>query len=210
MRSYVFISVTALYFYMFLMLAFLSAKKSKLVRDFIAVLGSMILWTGGSLLMRLTAWPSYQVWFHLSLLGIALVPYTFFCFIRDFCGHSPRSSHRMWLFLILAVNIYNMATRHLLEAPEITWIGSNAFFVYHMTWRVVAIYGICFLVVIHSAVIIWSCRKNKSVCSKVVPLLSGILLLFAGNMAVPVFNGFPIDILAGSCSTPCIPGMCLR
>ena len=55
MRSYVFISVTALYFYMFLMLAFLSAKKSKLVRDFIAVLGSMILWTGGSLLMRLTA-----------------------------------------------------------------------------------------------------------------------------------------------------------
>ena len=198
MRSYVFISVTALYFYMFLMLAFLSAKKSKLVRDFIAVLGSMILWTGGSLLMRLTAWPSYQVWFHLSLLGIALVPYTFFCFIRDFCGHSPRSSHRMWLFLILAVNIYNMATRHLLEAPEITWIGSNAFFVYHMTWRVVAIYGICFLVVIHSAVIIWSCRKNKSVCSKVVPLLSGILLLFAGNMAVPVFNGFPIDILAGA------------
>ena len=24
-------------------------------------------------------------------LGIALVPYTFFCFIWDFCGHSPRS-----------------------------------------------------------------------------------------------------------------------
>ena len=46
-----------------------------------------------------------------------------------------------------------------------------------------------FLVIIHSAVIIFGSRKNRAICSKVVPLLSGILLLFAGNMAVPVFNG---------------------
>ena len=42
MRSYVFISITALYFYTFLMLAFMSAKKSRLIRDFIAVLGAMV------------------------------------------------------------------------------------------------------------------------------------------------------------------------
>ena len=57
MRSYVFISITALYFYTFLMLAFMSAKKSRLIRDFIAVLGAMILWTGGSLGMRMELWP---------------------------------------------------------------------------------------------------------------------------------------------------------
>lgn len=198
MRSYVFISITALYFYMFLMLAFMSAKKSRLVRDFIAVLGAMILWTGGSLLMRLMAWPSYHMWFHVSLAGICLVPYAFFCFIRDFCGHSAKPSHRIWLILIVLVNLYNMTTGNLLEAPAITGIGDKAFFVYHMTWRVTAMYGLCFLVIIHSAVIIFGSRKNRAVCSKVVPLLSGILLLFAGNMAVPVFNGFPIDILAGA------------
>lgn len=197
MRSYVFISVTALYFYMFLMLAFMSAKKSRLVKDFIAVLGTMILWTGGSLLMRLMAWPSYYLWFHLSLAGICLVPWAFLCFIRDFCGLHPRTSHRVWLVLILMANGYNMATGNLITAPDITWIGDKAFFVYHMTWRVIALYGVCFLVIIHTAVIIWSCRKNRSVRSKVLPLLWGILLLFAGNMAVPVFDGFPIDILAG-------------
>ena len=138
MRSYVFISITALYFYLFLMLAFMSAKKSRLVRDFIAVLGAMILWTGGSLLMRLMAWPSYQVWFHVSLAGICLVPYAFFCFIRDFCGHSSKGSHRIWLVLIVLVNLYNMATSNLLGAPAITGIGDKAFFVYHMTWRVTA------------------------------------------------------------------------
>ena len=93
------------------MLAFMSAKKSRLIRDFIAVLGAMILWTGGSLLMRLRAWPSYELWFHLSLAGISLVPCAFFCFIRDFCGHKAKSSHRMWLVLILLVNLYKYMDR---------------------------------------------------------------------------------------------------
>ena len=39
--------------------------------------------------------------------------------------------------------------------------------------------------------------EKQALKAKVVPLLSGILLLFAGNMAVPLFNGFPIDILSG-------------
>ena len=82
MSSFVFISITALYFYAFLMLAFLTAKKSKLITDFIAVLFTMILWTGGSLLMRLQAWPGYRLWYHFSLAGIWLVPYAYFCFIR--------------------------------------------------------------------------------------------------------------------------------
>ena len=73
MRSYVFISITALYFYTFLMLAFMSAKKSRLIRDFIAVLGAMILWTGGSLLMRLRAWPSYELWFQLGAVCVFLL-----------------------------------------------------------------------------------------------------------------------------------------
>ena len=197
MRSYVFISITALYFYTFLMLAFMSAKKSRLIRDFIAVLGAMILWTGGSLLMRLRAWPSYELWFHLSLAGISLVPCAFFCFIRDFCGHKAKGSHKMWLVLILLVNLYNIWTGSLVQPPAIEWNGASAVFVYHMDWRASIMYGLCFLVIIHTAAIIWSSRKNRALKAKVVPLLSGIFLLFAGNMAVPLFNGFPIDILSG-------------
>lgn len=197
MRSYVFISITALYFYTFLMLAFMSAKKSRLIRDFIAVLGAMILWTGGSLLMRLRAWPSYELWFHLSLAGISLVPCAFFCFIRDFCGHKAKGSHKMWLVLILLVNLYNIWTGSLVQPPTIEWNGASAVFVYHMDWRASIMYGLCFLVIIHTAAIIWSSRKNRALKAKVVPLLLGIFLLFAGNMAVPLFNGFPIDILSG-------------
>ena len=110
MSSFVFISITALYFYAFLMLAFLTAKKSKLITDFIAVLFTMILWTGGSLLMRLQAWPGYRLWYHFSLAGIWLVPYAYFCFIRDFCGQPARTRHRIWLALSLAGCLVNLKT----------------------------------------------------------------------------------------------------
>ena len=73
--SFVFISIMALYFYTFVMLAFLTAKKNRLIRDFIFVLVTMVLWTGGSLLMRLQAWPDYRLWYHVSLAGIWLAPY---------------------------------------------------------------------------------------------------------------------------------------
>ncbi|MGN0373168.1 MAG: HD domain-containing phosphohydrolase [Enterocloster sp.] len=197
MKSYVFISVTALYFYTFLMLAFLSAKKSKLVRDFIAVLTTMIFWTGGSLFMRLAAWPSYHLWYHISLAGIGLVPYAFFCFIRDFCGQPVRGFHKIWFALIAAVLIYNCMTEQILAAPAIVGSGENMAFVYHMTWHVGILYGLCFLVILHSAFIIWRTRKNSGVRSKVGPLLFGILVMYAGNLAIPVFNGFPVDILSG-------------
>ena len=114
----------------------------------------------------------------------------FFALSRDFCGHSAKGSPRMWLVLILLVNLYNIWTgKHWSRAPAITGNRGKAVFLYHMTWRAGIMYGLCFLVIIHSAVIIWSSRKNRAVCSKSGSLLSGILLLFAGNMAVPVFNG---------------------
>ena len=197
MKSYVFISITALYFYTFLLLAFLSAKKSKLIRDFIVMLGTMILWTGGSLFMRLRAWPDYEFWYHVSLAGIGLVPCAFFCFIRDFCGQPIRESHKLWGILVTIVLIYNVMTGKILHAPEIVEKGEEVAFVYHMTWQVVILYGLCLLAILHAALMIWRSRKTAGLCVKVEPLLFGILLMYAGNLAIPIFKGFPVDILSG-------------
>ncbi len=197
MRSYVFISITALYFYTFLLLAFLSAKKSKLIRDFINVLWTMILWAGGSLFMRLHAWPDYEFWFHISLAGIGLVPCAFFCFIRDFCGYPAKDSHKLLWILTIGVLIYNAFTCRILAPPVIVGSGENAAFVYHMTWHVVILYGLCLAVILYSAVVIWISRKIAGVKGKVGPLLVGIFLMYAGNLAIPMFQGFPVDILSG-------------
>lgn len=62
MSSYVFISLAALYCYLFFLVIFLPAKKNKLIVHFMLVLITMILWTGGSLLMRIQMLPSYRFW----------------------------------------------------------------------------------------------------------------------------------------------------
>ena len=197
MSSFVFISITALYFYAFLMLAFLTARKSRLIVDFISVLATMILWTGGSLLMRLEAWPTYRLWYHISLAGIWLVPYAYFCFIRDFCGIPNKPVHRAWLALSLLGILINFKTEWLLAAPQIVRSNGAARFIYNMKWPVGLMYGLCLLIVLHTIIIVISSRKKRGVVSQVLPLLFGLLILFVGNLALPVFNGFPIDILAG-------------
>lgn len=196
-NSFVFISIMALYFYAFVMLAFLTAKKNRLIRDFIFVLFTMVLWAGGSLLMRLQAWPDYRLWYHVSLAGIWLAPYAYFCFIRDFCGIRAKSIHRLWLILPLLGFLFNFMTGWLLAAPRIVEEQGCVQFVYEMGWQVVIMYGLCLLIVLHMITLIWSVRKKPGMISQLLPLMIGALILYLGNLTLPVFNGFPIDILAG-------------
>lgn len=197
MSSFVFVSITALYFYTFLMLAFLTAKKSRLIADFISVLTTMILWTGGSLLMRLQIWPDYRIWYHLSLMGIWLVPYAYFCFIRDFCGIAARPAHRIWLALFSLGILINMKTGWLLAAPQIMSSHGTTRFIYHMTWHVGLMYGLCLLILLHTMSFVFHSRKKPGMVSQVLPLILGEVILYMGHLALPLFNGFPIDILAG-------------
>ena len=84
MGTYGYISMIAMLCYGFMLLMFLTAKRNKLVNSFLLVLIGLILWTGGSLFMRAEMWPNYVFWFQVSLLGILLLPYSYYCFILNF------------------------------------------------------------------------------------------------------------------------------
>ena len=62
MASYSWVSITALFSYLFLLLAFMVARKTKVIRSFMFLLSCMILAAGGSFLMRVRVWPSVHVW----------------------------------------------------------------------------------------------------------------------------------------------------
>ena len=86
MGTYRYISIIAVFFYAFMILTFLAAKKNKLVNSFLTVLLSLILWTGGSVFMRMELWPSYTVWYQVSLCGVLLLPYSYNQFVVAFAG----------------------------------------------------------------------------------------------------------------------------
>ena len=85
MTGYSWISVISLFCYLFLFLTFLAAKKTKrVIHAFMTLLVIMIFWNGGSLCMRLQLWPSVNLWHHISLLGMMMLPVGYYLFVLDF------------------------------------------------------------------------------------------------------------------------------
>ena len=85
MSGYSWIAVISIFCYLFLLLTFITSKKTKKVfKSFMVMLAIMILWNGGSLCMRLQLWPSVNLWHHVSLLGMLLLPVGYYLFVLDF------------------------------------------------------------------------------------------------------------------------------
>ena len=64
---YAFISIIALISYLFLFLTFIAAKKNRLINEFMLILITMILWAGGSFLMRAQVAPGIKLWYDVSI-----------------------------------------------------------------------------------------------------------------------------------------------
>ena len=70
--GYAFISIIALISYLFLFLTFFAAKRTKIINEFMLILISMILWTGGSFFMRAMFFPGVKAWYDVSVLGLTI------------------------------------------------------------------------------------------------------------------------------------------
>ena len=85
MSGYSWVSGISIFCYLFLLLSFVSSRKTeRVIKSFEILLVIMILWTGGSVGMRLQIWPSPYVWHHVSLLGIMMLAYGYYQFLEAF------------------------------------------------------------------------------------------------------------------------------
>lgn len=196
--NFLFISIIALYCYAFFLIAFLTAKRTRLINNFIVVLINMVFWTGGSLLMRSQAWPSYEFWYHVSVVGIWLLPCTYFRFIRDYAGEGKKSIDRILMTLLVGGSVINCFTNFFLAPPKLIRHGDKVQFVYEMEWPVIIMYGLCAIVIIRIFMTIYAVyKRDRMRATQLMPLVIGIILLFAGNLGISIFNDFPLDIASG-------------
>lgn len=203
MDSFVFIPVTALCCYTFLLLSFLAAKKTKLINSFMLVLSAMILWTGGSFCMRMQLWPDLKFWYDISILGLTLMPFAFFIFIVEFIGLKDRFFKTVYLLIIGLVNVINISTGFFLAAPEaLTTPDGSVSFVYSISWPVILLFGVTGTIAFHMLYLLFKYSKtNEAAKKQFTPIVIGIIITFSGNLAllIPFFKGFPTDILSGVC-----------
>lgn len=208
MNSYESISIIALFCYGFLSLAFMAAKKNKIINAFIGWLLLMSLWTLGSLCMRAMLRPSADFWFHVSMTGLFFLPYAFYNFIAKVLGAENFWCQRVCLGLSALCYGINLFTDYFLAPPEVVYTADGrAGFVYHFTWAI----SICFLVfaviIIRTVWFLYQhAKKDQIMIKKLIPIYLGIIVLFLGHLLliVPFFEGFPIDIIGGILNALCI------
>ena len=201
MTGYSWISIIALFCYLFLLLTFLAVKKAdKVIRTFMLLMVIMILWVGGSFAMRMQLWPSVNFWHHVSVLGMMLLAAGYFHFVLDFLEEKNSHGRYFWMVFHLLLFVVNCATGFFIPEPLVVYQDGKAQFLYHYSWHIYLLFVCILLCVVQMAFIIRRhCKGNHIALQQLRPIISGIGILLLGHIAatLPVFAGFPLDIISG-------------
>ncbi len=201
MNGYSWLSVVSLCCYLFLLLRFLAAKKSKKVLyTFMGLLAVMILWNGGSFCMRMQLWPSVYFWHHVSLLGMLLLPVGYYHFVLDFLEEKNGCGKTLWTVFYLLMFIANCVTGFFVPLPEVVTYHGKAQFIYNYNWHIYLLYLIVVLTLLQLAFIIRRhCMGNRIAFRQLVPVICGVAIMIVGHglATLPIFAGIPVDIVSG-------------
>jgi len=196
---YIGVPILSVFCYSFLLIAFCSVKKSRLIYSFMLYILVLLLWTGGSMLMRMQVAPGYQIWYQVSIISVFAIPYAFYNFVYCYLQGNNKVEH-VSMQILTAVILLLTYFQFFLKIPTMSINGSGrTVFVYHSDWHLVfpavmavILVGLSCRLVMHSAV-----GRYKSIV-ELHPALVGAVLLIVGNI-ISVFPGnlFPFDTLAG-------------
>ncbi len=194
MTRFAIIPIIALLLYLFMFLTLLVTKKNSVIISFIELILELISWTAGSFFMRCNTFPSYEFWFHFSLIGILLFIPTFFEFVRKYLGIQEEYGNQYWIIFFVGLWAINCFYPLFIKAPLIV----NGQFVYEFLWPILLIFLIYFVMIVRFVLFIHRIKQDF-ILKKLRPIFVGICFLVIGHLCflIPWFNGFPIDVLSG-------------
>lgn len=202
---YIWIPGMAVFIYLYLFIAFCSAEKNKILKAFMRYLIVLILWTGGSALMRAEFWPGYLFWYQISFLTLLTLPFTFYDFVYHYSGKGLKKFNAA-LKILLPVYLFLAYKQLFLKVPEkMVSSGDRIIFRYYADWKIVfpAVLSLM-LIIISIAIVLKSVsgkgsrHRKEYLKSEAILILAGGFILVIGNvLSVLPGNIFPFDTLAG-------------
>ncbi len=198
--SFIYINIAAFLCFTLMFVAFFAAERSREMRAWLVLLGDMVLWSGGSVFMRLNVFPSYEFWYYVSLLALFSIAFLVYNYVYQFANEKNGLVRVIWFVGTIVILIVS-ATGYFLAPPAVS-TGSDGMtvFTYSMDWRI----GIplVFLLFIVGSIIklfrgILSTKGKKA--PGVMELIIGCYLLALGNVIqILPGNTFPWDALFGT------------
>ncbi len=209
MDTFLFIPATALGCYLIILLSVLTLSMKGMRKLFAVCLSVYIMWTLGSVGMRLGIGPSLDFWFHVSLAGIFLIPVATLVFMEAYMYKKIGKVQIVLTIVCLVAYIVNLVTDGwLVSAPTSVMTENGVQFVYENLGPQVAIPYIGFLLI--TVYLFW--RMHKGVKDgflqkrEFVTLVIGHSILVIGNMLITIstFDGVPVDMASGIPNAFCI------
>lgn len=201
MTGYSWVSIVALLCYLFLLLTFLTSKKTdKVIRSFMLLMAIMICWCGGSFAMRIQLFSVVNLWHHVSILGMMLVVAGSYNFVLDFLEEKNSYDKYFWFVFHLLLFVVNCVTGIFIPEPLVVSSEGTTQFVYIYSWHIYLLFvGILPCVFQMVRVIYRHCKGNHIAYQQLKPIINGIIILLAGHVAatLPIFSGVPLDIASG-------------
>ena len=198
---YLYVNIAALCCYALLFVAFIAAKKTPEIKAFLLVIIDAIFWTGGSVLMRLQAFPGMEFWYYVSLVAIfAFMPllYLFVCSFAKVKGFFLKFVWLAGTAIILILTPFGI----FLAPPTPTFLeGVGTVYLYDMTWTIAIPYAFFLGIVVSLARIFLKLIREKGIHTPgLQSIILGCLCLAVGNI-IQIFpnNAFPYDTLSGVC-----------
>lgn len=204
---YIGIPVVTMCCYLFLFFAFLNARRSKAVHFFQSIVLSCLIWTVGSVLMRMDLQPGNNFWFHVSMLGVLLLPIAIYGFLFCMLDIKRYNMLGIWALLTIAGVIMNSFFGIVLAAPSaISENGEKVAYVYK------AGAGIYVLILIEVVMLVYvtilahkKINGDKALRNKLLPLLIGTLGILFGNLIQFINEStIPCDKLGGVVMAICM------
>ncbi len=196
---YLYINVIAMCCYALMITAFLAAKKSAEIRSFILLLLGFMLWTGGSVLMRLQIFPGVNFWYYVSLLALFALPLLLYLFVCSFARVKGKFLKIIWCvgtIIILAIT----PTGVFLAPPDIVSLPNGGIgFTYEMSWLILIPSGFAFIIVLSIIKIFLNVIKTRGIRTPGLSaiIVGGIAIIIGNLIQLIPSNIFPWDTLSG-------------
>lgn len=197
-RLFVIVPMAAVLCNLFLFLTFLTAKKTKLVKSFMWLLVAFMMWTSGSLFMRLGVYPGVPFWYDVSITGIFLVPLFIYNFVHHFTEQKAFFLKSVWTVLTLICVVLNYF--HIfMDHPEIIIENGEKVFRFTTKWPSAFVVVLAAAILISVVRLIKKCvSEGEMSISQFYPLMAGTAIMFLGSVvdAIPAMSSLPNDTFA--------------
>ncbi|MCQ2545861.1 MAG: diguanylate cyclase, partial [Clostridia bacterium] len=195
---FLYVNLIAMCGYAIIFISFIAAKKTPVVKTFIALLVSFILWTGGSILMRLQVAPGLSFWYYVSILAlfcIAALTYIFVCSFTKTKGIFLKIVWSAGTFIILILTGLGL----FLKPPAPVQTDAGTVFMYEVGWTIAIPYAFFACIVASIVVVIRrSVKKTGTKSPGMNAMILGCIIIAFGNMLQLIpGNIFPWDTLSG-------------